>query len=62
MNKKSGIINGIIVGASVVVLIGYIVFVDGLDKILNAFSNCKPIWLLVGVLVMVGYWLSLIHI
>ena len=62
MNKKSGIINGILVGASVVVLIAYIVFVDGLDKILNAFSNCKPIWLLVGVFVMMGYWFLESHI
>ena len=61
MNKKSGIINGIIIVASVIFLMAYIIFVDGLDKILNAFSNCKPVWLLGGVLVMVGYWFLEAH-
>lgn len=56
MNKKSGIINGVIIVLSVIVLMGYIVFVDGLDNILNAFSNCKLEWLFVGVLAMIGYW------
>ncbi len=56
MNKKSGIINGIIIVLSVIVLMGYIVFVDGLDNILGAFSSCKIEWLLVGILAMIGYW------
>lgn len=62
MNKRSGIINGIIIAASVIFLMAYIIFVDGLDKILNAFSNCKPVWLLGGVLVMIGYWFLEAHI
>lgn len=56
MNKKSGIINGIIIVLSVVVLMGYIVLVDGLDNILDAFSSCKIEWLLVGILAMIVYW------
>lgn len=56
MNKKSGIINGIIIVLSVVVLMGYIVFVDGLDNILGAFFSCKIEWLFVGILAMIGYW------
>lgn len=56
MNKKSGIINGVIIVLSVIVLMAYIVFVDGLDNILGAFSRCRLGWLLVGVLAMIGYW------
>lgn len=62
VNKKSGIINGVIIVLSVVVLIAYIVFVDGLDNIINAFSNCRPEWLFVGVFAMGGYWYLEAHI
>lgn len=56
MNKKSGIINGVIIVLSVIVLMAYIIFVDGLDNILSAFSNCRVEWLFVGVVAMIGYW------
>lgn len=56
MSKKSKIINSIIVVASVIILVCYVLFTDGLENILNVFSSCNPIWLLGGACLMVIYW------
>lgn len=54
---KSKIINSIIIIASVVLLLGYMLFVDGLDNILSVFANAKLGWLLAGAGCMLLYWL-----
>lgn len=56
MSKKSKLINGIIIVASIIVLIIYITIVDGLSNILHVFAQCNPVWLLFGFLLMIFYW------
>ncbi len=56
MSKKSKLINLLIIILSVVLLLLYIMMVDGLDNIINVFASCNPYWLIVGVLIMIGYW------
>lgn len=55
--KKSGSkVNLIICLIAFVVMIVYLLFVDKLDNILNAISNINPIFIVICVLFMVGYW------
>lgn len=56
MSKKSKWINGIIIIASIIVLIVYITVVDGLSNILQVFAQSNLIWLLFGFLLMILYW------
>lgn len=55
--KKSSKLNLIICGIAFVVMVVYLLFVDKLDNVLNALRNINPIFLIVCILFMVGYWL-----
>lgn len=57
MKDKKNIINYIIIGVSALILICYIVFVDGIDNILKAFTSPKIAWLLGAVVCIMLYWL-----
>lgn len=56
MTKKSKIINSTIIIMSVVLLLGYVLFVDGLENIIGVLLSANPLWLLVGVGCMLVYW------
>lgn len=55
--KKSNKLNLIICGIAFIVMIVYLLFVDKLENVLNALRNINPIFLIVCILFMVGYWL-----
>ena len=55
MKKKTNKINLIICGIAFIVMIVFL-FVDGIDNILQAMSELNPLFLLLAVLCMVGYW------
>lgn len=57
MKNKKNIINYIIIGISAVVLICYIVFVDGIDNILKAFSSKNISWMIGAVVCIILYWI-----
>ena len=54
MKKK---INIIIVATSIVALLAYVIWVDGIDNILNIWNSSNKRWLLCGLLAMFAYWL-----
>ena len=55
-NNKGNIINGIIIAITVIILLCYMFFVDGIDNIIAVFQNAKLLWLVAGALCMVLYW------
>ena len=55
MKKKSNKLNLIICGIAFIVMVVFL-FVDGIDNILQAMSELNPLFLLLAVLCMVGYW------
>ncbi len=55
--KKSNKLNLIICGIAFIVMIVYLLFVDKLENVLNALRNINPIFLVVCILFMLGYWL-----
>lgn len=55
--KKSSKLNLFICGIAFIVMIVYLLFVDKLDNVLNALRNINPIFIIVCILFMVGYWL-----
>ncbi len=55
--KKSNKLNLIICGIAFFVMIVYLLFVDKLENVLNALRNINPIFLVVCILFMLGYWL-----
>lgn len=55
--KKSSKLNLIICGIAFIVMIVYLLFVDKLDNVLNALRNINPVFLIVCILFMLGYWL-----
>jgi len=55
--KKSNKLNLIICGIAFIVMIVYLLFVDKLENVLNALRNINPIFLIVCILFMLGYWL-----
>ena len=54
--NKGNIINGIIIAITVIILLCYMFFVDGIDNIIAVFQNAKLLWLVAGALCMVLYW------
>lgn len=56
MSAKSKIINFTIIILSIVVLLAYILFVDGIENIMQVFLTINPLWLLAGAGCMVMYW------
>lgn len=56
-NKKSNKLNLIICGIAFVVMVVYLVFVDGIDNIVSALKDINPLYIGIGVLFMLGYWL-----
>ena len=57
MKINSKILNLIIIFAAIVLLIVYVVYVDGIENILKVFACCDVKWLFVGIVAMFGYWL-----
>ena len=55
--KKSNKINLILCGASFVIMLAFLFFVDKPDKIFNALRNVKAAYLGLCILTMFGYWL-----
>ncbi|MDE7361721.1 MAG: flippase-like domain-containing protein [Oscillospiraceae bacterium] len=55
--KKSNKLNLIVCGIAFIVMVVYLLFVDKLENVLNALRNINPIFLVVCVLFMIGYWL-----
>ncbi len=55
--KKGNVLNLVICGAAFVVMMIYLFAVDGIENILNALGNINPVFLIVCMLFMVGYWL-----
>ena len=55
--KKSNKLNLIICGIAFIVMVVYLLFVDKLENVLNALRNINPIFLVVCILFMLGYWL-----
>lgn len=55
-NKKSNKLNLILCGASFVIMLAFLFFVDKPDKILNALSNVKAVYLVLCIVTMFGYW------
>ncbi|MBP1543397.1 MAG: flippase-like domain-containing protein [Oscillospiraceae bacterium] len=55
--KKGNKLNLIICGIAFLVMVFYLLFVDGVDKIGAALSNINPLFIVLCVLFMVGYWL-----
>ena len=53
---KSKIINTAIILLSIVVLLGYMFFVDGVDNIASVFLKANLWWLAAGACCMVLYW------
>lgn len=56
MSRKSKIINGTIIILSVILMMGYVLLVDGLDNILTVLSSANPIWIFFGIGCMLLYW------
>ncbi|MEG1704994.1 MAG: lysylphosphatidylglycerol synthase transmembrane domain-containing protein [Clostridia bacterium] len=61
MSKKhkinKNVINIIIVLLMFIALFGYMIIVDGLDNMLNIIKNIDPMWAIIGVLLIILYWL-----
>lgn len=57
MKKKSNKLNLIICGIAFVVMVVYLFFVDGVDNLLASLQNINPLYLVIAVLFMAGYWL-----
>ncbi len=55
--KKSGKFNLIICGIAFVIMLAYLFFVDKPKNILNALKAVNPIFLVIAVMLMAGYWL-----
>ena len=55
--KKSNKVNLIFCGASFIILLAFLFFVDKPDKIFNALRNIKPVFLLFCIMTMFAYWL-----
>lgn len=55
--KKSKKLNLIICAIAFLVMIFYLIFVDGIDNVINSFKAISPLFLVLGVVFMVGYWL-----
>lgn len=55
--KKGNKLNLIICGIAFIVMIVYLLFVDKLENVLNALRNINPIFLIVCILFMIGYWM-----
>ncbi|MBQ8171414.1 MAG: flippase-like domain-containing protein [Oscillospiraceae bacterium] len=55
--KKSNKLNLIICGIAFLVMVFYLIFVDGVDNIIKAISNINPIFILICAIFMIGYWL-----
>ncbi len=55
--KKTSRLNLVICGIAFVVMIVYLLFVDKIENIVNAFRNINPLYIVVCVLFMAGYWL-----
>lgn len=56
LRLNSNFFSAILILFSVLALIFYIVFVDGLGNVLEVFMSCKPFWLFFGVFLMLIYW------
>ncbi len=60
MEKKKGggkKVNLIICGIAFVVMVIYLLFVDKIDNVVNALRNINPLFIVICVLFMGGYWL-----
>lgn len=55
--KKSNIVNLIICGIAFVVMIVYLLFVDKVDHVVGALKSIKPLFIVLGVIFIGGYWL-----
>lgn len=55
MKKKSNKLNLIICGAAFIIMVIFL-FLDGIDNIIGALQNMNPIFLVISILCMVGYW------
>ena len=55
--KNSNKLNLIICGIAFVVMVLYIVFVDGVDNLLNSIQQFNVGFLLIAALFMIAYWL-----
>ena len=56
LKKKSNVLSFVLILLSVLALIFYISYVDGIKNVLNIFLSCNKIWLFVGFLFMVCFW------
>jgi hypothetical protein len=57
MKKKGNKLNLIICGIAFLVMMFYLLFVDKLENVLNALRNINPLYLILCILFMIGYWL-----
>lgn len=55
--KKGNKLNLIICGIAFIVMVVYLVFIDGIDNVVAAIRDINPLFILICVLFMVGYWL-----
>ena len=55
--KKSNKLNLIICGVAFLVLVLYVVFVDGVDNLVNSIQQFNVVFLFIAALFMVAYWL-----
>lgn len=56
MSKRAKIFNAAIIVLSILILLGYLFFVDGPSNIARIFSSIYLPWLLAGAACMIGYW------
>ncbi|MEG2348034.1 MAG: lysylphosphatidylglycerol synthase transmembrane domain-containing protein [Clostridia bacterium] len=56
-NKDKNLLNIIIILTIFIGLFMYMLFVDGIDNMINVLRNVEPIWMLAGLLCMIIYWL-----
>jgi len=56
MKKKSNKLNLIICGVAFIIMLLYMFFVDKLENLVKSITSINPIYLVIAVLFMVGYW------
>lgn len=56
MSRRAKIFNFMIILLSVIILLCYLLFVDGLENIWKVFSSIHLVWLMCGAFCMVCYW------
>ena len=56
LKRKSNVLSFVLISLSVLALILYIYFVDGIQNIFNIFINCNKVLFLIGFLSMILFW------